>query len=420
MKKLILELQKYPTLRIIGTIFCLEHLLTILFWLTERPLHWILSPSNTSICWPFFSSCEVFKPSPLVLNILLILYGLLALSGIIAWWRKKDRLAASILWTLILIKVGIISLDYRLTGNYHYLPTMLAMVFLLIPERRYSLTVSFFIIYFAAGLLKINYQWLNGTAINDHIMPSYMTALGVWYVLVLELGLVFFLFAKKDRWFYFLFFQLVYFHLYSWHLTRFFYPVVMLALLGMLLVLRPMVAEWSLKESFQTAFKSKQAQILLLVFLILQLPQYLIPGNSALTGEGRMYAMIMYDGRVQCQPHLSIWKKDGSKEELSLQPPWLMTRTQCDPLIYWRLAQKTCEWTKKDSNVIQVDLAIPVRNDKNSEWHSLVSALDVCQKSYSYYSFFPNSWINKIDLSHYKEAAEPGDAGGGGVDALGD
>ncbi|XGC81979.1 hypothetical protein ACES2L_05715 [Bdellovibrio bacteriovorus] len=358
----------------------------------------------------------------MALNIILSVYGLLALGGALAWWRKKDTLAASVLWVLIGIKVSIIALDYRLTGNYHYLPTMLAMAFLLIPERRYSLTVSFFIIYFAAGLLKINPQWLNGTAINDHIMPSYMTTLGVWYVLVLELGLIFLLFAKKDRWFYFLFIQLVYFHLYSWHLTRFFYPVVMLSLIGMLLVLRPMVKTWSLKESFQTAFKSKKAQVLLLVFLILQLPQYLIPGNSALTGEGRMYAMIMYDGRVQCQPHLSIWKKDGSKEELSLQPPWLMTRTQCDPLIYWRLAQKACEWVKKDGNIIQVDLAIPIRNDKHSKWHPLVSALDVCQKNYAYYSFFPNSWINKLDPSPYKEAVESGDVpeGAGEIEALGD
>ncbi|UOF02480.1 HTTM domain-containing protein [Bdellovibrio reynosensis] len=422
MKKLILEVQKHPALRIIGVIFCLEHLLTILFWLTERPLHWILSPSNAPICWPFFSSCELFKPSPGILNFILVLYGLFAIAGAIAWWNKKVRLATSLLLILILFKISIIALDYRLTGNYHYLPTMLALVFLLIPERRFSLTVSFFIIYFTAGVLKINSQWLTGTAINDHIMPSYMTTLGVWYVLVLELGLIFFLFSKKDRWFYFLFFQLVYFHLYSWHLTRFFYPVVMLSLLGILLIVRPTVEEWNIKESFKKAFSTKTAQILLLIFLILQLPQYLIPGNSALTGEGRMYAMIMYDGRVQCQPHLSIWKKDGSKEDLSLQPPWLMTRTQCDPLIYWRLAQKTCEWVKNDNSIIQVDLAIPIRNDKNSPWHPLVSTIDVCRNNYAYYSFFPNSWINKIDPSSYTEAVEPEEEGGGadGGEILGD
>lgn len=401
MKSLMAELKKYPTLAWVGVILSLEHILTFAFWLTERPLRWILSENTPSICWPLFPACEAFKPSWGVLQGVLGVYLAVALISVTAWAFKKYKFAIPALWLLLLIKNLIILQDYRLTGNYHYLPTLLTLVFLLIPQRRYALPMAFFFIYFTAGVLKIDDTWLSGEAINERLLPPFFTKAGVWYVLLLELGLIFFLFAKKEKWFFFLFTQLVIFHLYSWHLTRFFYPSVMLLLLGILLITRPLVADWSFKLALKETFASRTSQILGAVFIGLQAPQYFIPGDAALTGEGRMYAMIMYDGRAQCQPHLIIWKKNQNKEELPLQPPWMMTRTHCDAMVFWRLAQKTCEWTEKDPSVLQVDLRIPIRMQGEKEWMPLVSATDVCKKELTYSSFFPNSWIRKVTKSNH-------------------
>ncbi|WII71536.1 hypothetical protein QJS83_13790 [Bdellovibrio sp. 22V] len=396
MNSLLQELKKFPQLFLVGAILCAEHLLTLFFWLSERPLHWILSPSTPSVCWPIFSACEKFKPSEQVLNILLSAYGLIAVIAIGCWAFKKFRWGVVLLWALTLFKVAIILQDYRLTGNYHYLPTVITLCFLLVPQRVLALPVVFFLIYFTAGLLKLDMNWLSGAAINDTLLPPLLTRVGVWYVLVLELGLIFLLFAKKERWFYFLFVQLVIFHLYSWHLTRFFYPSVMLLLLGVLLITRPAQPPLGFKETFRRVFASKISVVLTVLFIGLQLPQYLIPGDAALTGEGRMYAMIMYDGRVQCQPHLTLWKKNQSQEQLPLQPPWLMTRTRCDAMVYWRLTENICAWVKHDPEIVQVDFMLPVRSERTEEWRPLVSATDVCENKLGYSSFFPNAWINKL------------------------
>lgn len=397
MKTLKSELQKQPALWIVGVILSLEHLLTVFFWLSERPLLLILSPSTPSVCWPLFSQCEAFKPGPELLQMLLGTYAVLAVISSALWaLKKKPQWAAGLLWALLLFKLGFILLDYRLTGNYHYIPTLITFAFLLIPDRARSLPMAFFVLYFTAGLLKLNSQWLSGSAINERLFPALFTELGVWYVLVLELGLIFLLFAKNNRWFYFVFSQLVIFHLYSWHLTRFFYPSVMLLLLGTLLITRPLVSDWSIKATFQKVFAQRSAVILTVIFLALQLPQYYLPGDAALTGEGRMYAMIMYDGRVQCEPHVTLWKKDQSKETVPLTPPWLMTRTACDPLVYMRLAEHLCQWSAKDSSILQADLTVPVRYQGESQWQPLVAATNVCKKPLTYSSFFPNSWIAKF------------------------
>ncbi|AFY02495.1 hypothetical protein [Bdellovibrio bacteriovorus] len=397
MKTLKSELLKQPALWMVGVILSLEHLLTVFFWLTERPLLLILSPSTPSVCWPLFSQCETFKPSPEILQILLATYAVLALASAALWGlKKKSQGAITLLWVLLFIKSAFILQDYRLTGNYHYIPTLLTLAFLLIPDRARSLPMTFFVLYFTAGLLKLNPQWLGGSSINERLFPSVFTDLGVWYVLVLELGLIFLLFAKKDRWFYFVFAQLVLFHLYSWHLTRFFYPSVMLLLLGIPLVTRPLVSEWTISDTFKKVFATRSAAVLTVIFLSLQLPQYYLPGDAALTGEGRMYALIMYDGRVQCEPHVTLWKKDQSKETVPLTPPWLMTRTACDPLVYMRLSEHICQWVTKDPAVLQADLTVPVRYQGETQWQPLVSATDICKKPLTYSSFFPNSWIAKF------------------------
>lgn len=398
MKSLLKELQQHSSLALIGVLLSIEHIFTFAFWLTERPVHLLLSSSSPAVCWPLLPFCEALKPSSEILSAILGLYLILAIASVACWSVQRLKAGILLLWLLLFFKVGVILLDYRLTGNYHYLPTILTLVFLLVPGRARAMPVAFFVIYFTAGILKLNNQWISGAAINDRFVPEALTRVGVWYVLILELVFIFLLFARKDRWFYFLFIQLVLFHLYSWHLTRFFYPSVMLLLLGILLITRPLHKNEGFMQSWGLCLKQRRAQALLILFILLQLPQYYIPGEAAVTGEGRMYALIMYDGRTQCQPHLTIWKKSQTKEELPLVPPWLLTRTSCDPLIFLRLTEKVCAWSKDDPEVLQVDLNIPIRYQRQEEWHSLVAVTDVCKKPLTYSNFFPNFWINKLEL----------------------
>lgn len=393
MKTLLQELNKNEFLKWVGIIFCLEHLLTIFFWSTERPLHLILTNPTFRICWPHWESCQYLSWNNESVRALLILYLALALFSIILWIAKSYR--AAILGTIstLALKNFIIVQDYRLGGNYHYIPTLLCLAFLFLPNRTRSLPFFFWMIYFTAGILKLDTQWLSGAAINERLFPPIIIQIGVWYVLVLEIIFSFFIFSKNRNLFWFFFTQIFIFHLFSWHLTRFFYPSVMLLMLAILILLREIeTPSWSIKD-VKKFFRQRPVAIAVSIFVFLQLPQYYLPGKAALTGQGRSFALIMYDGRTDCQPHLSVWRRNQVKEELPLTAPWLITRIKCDPIIYKQLAERVCQWSQKDDGVEQIDLHLPIKYENETEYRSIVSVNDICNKKLSYSNFFPNYWI---------------------------
>lgn len=393
MKTFLQELNKNEFLKWVGIIFCLEHLLTIFFWSTERPLHLILTNPIFRICWPHWESCQYLSWNNESVRALLILYLALALFSIILWIAKSYR--AAILGTIstLALKNFIIVQDYRLGGNYHYIPTLLCLAFLFLPNRTRTLPFFFWMIYFTAGILKLDTQWLSGAAINERLFPPIIIQIGVWYVLVLEIIFSFFIFSKNRNLFWFFFNQIFIFHLFSWHLTRFFYPSVMLLMLAILILLREIeTPSWSIKD-VKKFFRQRPVAIAVSIFVFLQLPQYYLPGKAALTGQGRSFALIMYDGRTDCQPHLSVWRRNQVKEELPLTAPWLITRIKCDPIIYKQLAERVCQWSQKDDGVEQIDLHLPIKYENETEYRSIVSVNDICNKKLSYSNFFPNYWI---------------------------
>lgn len=397
MKSLLLELKKNESLKWIGIIFCLEHLLTVFFWSTERPLSLILTNPSFRICWPHWESCSSLAWNHGSVRALLILYLALALFSVILWITNSYR--AAILGTLstLILKNFIIAQDYRLGGNYHYIPTLLCLAFLILPHRTRTLPFFFWMIYFTAGILKIDHQWLSGAAINERLFPSFVIQIGVWYVLVLEIIFSFFIFLKNRNLFWFFFLQIFLFHLFSWHLTRFFYPSVMLLMLSILVLLRDIEKpSWGIIE-VREFFREPTILAAVSIFIFLQLPQYYLPGKAALTGQGRSFALIMYDGRTDCQPHLSIWKNNQIKEELPLTAPWLITRIKCDPIIYKQLAERVCQWGKKDDRVEQIDLHLPIKYENEKEYRSIVSVNDICNKQLFYSNFFPNYWIRSLN-----------------------
>lgn len=397
MKGLLQELKKSESLKWIGIIFCLEHLLTVFFWSTERPLSLILTNPSFRICWPHWESCRNLTWNHGSVRALLILYLALALFSVILWIANSYRAAILGTFSTLALKNFIIAQDYRLGGNYHYIPTLLCLAFLFLPYRTRTLPFFFWMIYFTAGILKVDPQWLSGAAINERLFPSFVIQIGVWYVLVLEIIFSFFIFSRNRNVFWFFFLQIFLFHLFSWHLTRFFYPSVMLLMLSILVLLRDIeTPSWSANE-VRKFFREPAIIAAVSVFIFLQLPQYYLPGKAALTGQGRSFALIMYDGRTDCQPHLSIWKNNQIKEELPLTAPWLITRIKCDPIIYKQLAERICHWGQKDDRVEQIDLHLPIKYENEKEYRSIVSVNDICNKQLFYSNFFPNYWIRSLN-----------------------
>src|SRR5262249_27107548 len=134
-------------------------------------------------------------------------------------------------WSLYLaataIQVGVLVQDYRLRLNQQYMAVWVAAVFLFVPDRRRVLQYLIVAFYVAAGLLKLNADWLSGAALLGSrplfVPPAFVPA-ACAYVVVLELVVALGLLARRDWVFWTAYAQILAFHLASWAVVDFFYP----------------------------------------------------------------------------------------------------------------------------------------------------------------------------------------------------
>src|SRR5262245_34888964 len=105
-------------------------------------------------------------------------------------------------------------------GNYHYMPFVIAAVYLVWPSPERVLAYVLVAFYVSAGVLKVNPEWLSGAAMIDKTwLTGHMLEYGCAYVVVLELVLVFGLLSRRPWLRHVTLAQLVLFHAYSWHVV---------------------------------------------------------------------------------------------------------------------------------------------------------------------------------------------------------
>jgi hypothetical protein len=206
--------------------------------------------------------------------------------------------------------------------------------FLLVPNKRETLQLLLVLFYFWAGTLKLNWEWLSGAALYR---PLWLfTGRGIIvacaYVIVMELVVVWGLLARDRRIFWLCFAQVLVFHVFSWAVVGFFYPLLMFGLLAIFPLCRLIPAPRpgaSRGEAILRGRLSRSAALVALVFSAMQLSTHLYPGDTAITGEGRLFALHMFDARVECDARIVLKLKDGRRVDHELADQGI--RTRCDP-----------------------------------------------------------------------------------------
>ena len=200
------------------------------------------------------------------------------------------------------LKLAVMLLDYRLRMNQHYMGFFATFAYLLVPGKRDALRVLITLFYFWAGMLKLNWEWISGAGLYRPMWPFSGPGVIVAcvYVIVLELGVAWGLLAKRAWIFWAAFAQFLVFHALSWQVVGFFYPLLMFAILAIFPLSRlvaprdPPEGLW--RRSSEGEVRSVYA--LAALFSVLQLIPYAFPGDRALTGQGRLYALHMFDARA--------------------------------------------------------------------------------------------------------------------------
>lgn len=194
----------------------------------------ILARKVQPICWPMWPGCFDFGLSTESDGrYFLLFYGLLAAVVAGLWTARHSRAGWCGLALLELLRAGTVMMDFRLRKNQHYMASLVAFVFLLLPDKRRNISVLLVLFYFWAGILKMNREWLSGDALYTSVWP--FSGLGLLvvcaYVVVLEVVIVCFLLAKNSWLFWLALAQVLCFHAFSWQVVGFFYPLLMLCLL---------------------------------------------------------------------------------------------------------------------------------------------------------------------------------------------
>lgn len=372
--------------RFYGLALALMNIVTLLFWdafdfsfglatklavPTENP--WPFIPAN----WPIFVS-QVAVPITGAYIFVSFLSVATHLTPATPFRFRNITLAVA-----LTIKLLIYFSSYDFMGNYHYMSNLVSIGYILTAGHLVILQFLICLFYFGAGLIKLNWEWISGSALlKQTFISGPILIAACLYVIVLELVLIWGLFAKNKQIRYATIFQLVLFHIFSWHIVGFYYPCIMLLMISIFLI-QPDVSgkELARHKIPLTAISA--------LFLTAQLYPKLLNKDEALTAEGRMWSLNMLDAKSECNASLSIQKED---EILYLDNPVeYAIRVRCDPLVYFNYAKSLC--SRLDSNEaksLRLNIISKKTSDHQYKW--IVRDQAICSSELKY-SILRNSWI---------------------------
>lgn len=393
------EIKNSGALRVLGALLALTHVITFWFWITGKHLPALFSQGPSSaVCWPFFAGCWQLRPlPPALVQAALIGYGVIAAVGTLMffahrWSERWTTWAYAALLAMNVLKFGIFILDYRLMGNYHYMPFIVSFAFLFLPEKailcRY-LIVGF---YLSAGSLKLNSEWLSGAALlRPALLTGWLGEVSLAYVVLLELVLVLGLLSRNPIVMFVTLGQLLVFHLYSWHIVGYFYPCIMFCLLACfpLCHFGAVDRDMSLCERLLRRRIARSTWLALAVYAAAQIAPRLFPGDAALTGEGRFFSLNMLDAKSQCSL-LLITKQGKRHTEHARLMQGLGVRIHCEPLVYFNVARGMCRDLGPGG---EIDLALVSRRTTDRWYQPIISITDFCSRQLEFDMWRHNAWM---------------------------
>jgi hypothetical protein len=123
---------------------------------------------------------------------------------------------------------------------------------------------------------------------------------------------------------------------------------------------------------------------------MLQLTPYAFPGDRVLTGEGRLYALHMFDARPICTGYAVLRQADGASTRRDLKLP-LDTRIACDPIVFYNRARNLCRQPERTFR--DLDLYLLARRATDRDLRPVIAVQDFCARDLRYNPFWHNPWI---------------------------
>jgi hypothetical protein len=206
-------------------------------------------------------------------------------------------------------------------------------------------------------------------------------------VVALELAIVWGLLTRNAWLFWGALAQFAVFHVFSWPVVGFFYPILMFLILA-IFPLRRLLAG-------PAPHGRAGAIALALLFSALQLSPYLFPGDRVITGEGRLFALHMFDSLVACRAWADVRYADGRTRQINLRRH-TEARTARDPIVIRGFARQICQAREEGGvDFVGIDVHLLSRRAQAAEdtLRTVIDFPDFCARMPPYSMFRHNDWI---------------------------
>lgn len=137
----------------------------------------------------------------------------------------------------------------------------------------------------------------------------------------------------------------------------------------------------------------RSAYVLLVIFAVCQLAPYLYRGDKTLTGQGRIFALHMFEARQVCDVLARIHLKDKTSSTVDLLQPQLPPRMICDPVVYFSRINNLCRSHASDPDFVDADFLMRARRSTDATMTTIVDEANFCSQRPGYSVFSNNSWI---------------------------
>ncbi len=372
------ELRSSRLLRLFGFFLALSHLLTFRFWISGIEGFLGVLTDFYPVCWPFLPACESWpRLSLTAASILLILYALTSCAAAVCFLaRRLARFALPLLAAASLLKLFLYLQDYRMMGNYHYMHWWILAAYFFIGQKDITIRFLLLAFYFSAGLLKLNREWLSGSALlQETFLKGPWLEAACAYVVVLELVLIFGLLARRDWIFWATIAQLFVFHVFSYLVVGFYYPAMMFSFLSIVVAGRLWKVPWHWRSLFELRWP---ARTFLIVFLALQSVPWIMGGDPALDGRGRLLALNMLDAMSECKSDVEIHFKNQTFRPEPLYSQ-LGIRLHCDPVVKLAEARHYCRNFKVNENFESMDVSLFSKRKSDAKLREIFAFKDFCR-----------------------------------------
>lgn len=411
------EIRGALELRVVGAGLALVHFITYLQWFGTRQYRFMSDANISPICWPIFRSCEAWKVfDPDQMQIIGLIYGLVAIATAALFIsRRFTGLAWSLLLLLSIVKICLYMQDYRLLRNFHAIPFVVSAVFLFLPDK--SRLVRYFIvaIYFFAGVLKLNRDWISGQAflreglqggqIFEFLSASGLLPISTVYVVVLETILIFGLVARL-RWLgWASFIQLVIFHIVSIEIVGPTFPAIMICLLSIFPAVYFLerkndrhVSDHQGEEKLRPLLLGLNISgvIVLVTYAFLQIYPKAKSGDEALLYEWRIVSLNMLAATVICKGSIqSVYSNRTVDMTHEVSKVTRLQAFRCDPYVYYDRAKAICKSLQGQPGFQRVQMKLASRRSTETQFTDIVDVEDMCRNEISYTIVWPNSWIQR-------------------------